>query len=210
MIIYIIVIIILLIFLILICHFAMFLDNYLLIENNFLDNMDINKLSKILENIHQNQNQNQNIFLENDKKKYILFHTDKNQDINLHKTLHITSQIYDIIYNNPKLKRIIKDKFNVNLKYPTYDIEYRIYKHNPKSMGWHQDHKIINKNYLECIYVIENTTNSLFRWYKDLKFHDYLQKNNDLIILQPNDLIHNIDPILYGEKRILKFIIDLE
>jgi hypothetical protein len=187
----------------------MFLDNYLLIENNFLDNMDINKLSKILENIYQykNKNKNQNNFLENDKKKYILFDIkDKNQNINS----HITLQIYDIIYNNPKLKRIIKTQFNVDLKYPTYDIEYRIYKHNPKSMGWHQDHKIINKNYLECIYVIENTTNSLFRWYKDFKFHDYLQKNNDLIILQPNDLIHNIDPILYGEKRILKFIIDLE
>lgn len=77
-------------------------------------------------------------------------------------------------------------------------------------MGWHQDHKIINKNYLECIYIIENSTNSSFRWFKNRAFHNYLQQSNDLIIVKPNDLIHNIDPILYGNKRILKFIIDLE
>ena len=197
MIIYIVIIIFLLIILIFIMHFTMFLENYLLIKNNFLDNSDLNKLSKILKE--------QNIFLENDKKKYILFDR-KNKENNSGTNL----QIYDIIYNNPELKRIIKEEFNADLKYPTYEIEYRIYKHNPKIMGWHQDHKIINKNYLECIYVIENTTNSLFRWYKDFKFHEYKQKHNDLILLKPNDLIHNIDPILYGEKKILKFIIDLD
>ncbi len=189
MILYIIVIIILLFIIVLILNFTLFLENYLFIEKNFLDNNDIIELYKIVNNPN-------NIFLENNKKKYILF--DKN------------NKIYNIIYNNDKLKKIIKSEFNVDIKYPSYNIEYRIYKQNNNSMGWHQDYKILNKNYLECIYIIENTSNNLFRWFKNFQFHNYLQQSNDLIILKPNDLIHNIDPILYGEKRILKFIIDLE
>lgn len=184
----------------LILYFTFFLENYLYIKHDFLDKDDISELSNILNNSINSINSinSNNIFLENNTKKYILFDKQSNH------------KIYNIIYNNPKLKRLIKDQFNVDLKYPTYDIEYRIYKTNPSSMGWHQDHKIINKKYLECIYVIENTTNSPFRWFKNLKFHNYLQKTNDLIMLKPHDLIHNIDPILYGNKRILKFIIDLE
>ena len=35
------------------------------------------------------------------------------------------------------------------------------------------------------------------------------EKENDLILLKPIDLIHNIDPIKNYSKKILKFIIDL-
>ena len=77
-------------------------------------------------------------------------------------------------------------------------------------MGWHQDYNVIKKKYLECIFVIENNTNSFFRWFKHFKLNNYYQQENDLILLKPDDIIHNIDPILYGNKRILKFIIDLE
>ena len=182
--------IILLLILLFVIYFSL-LENYLLIEKDFLNHNDMIELSKILD--YQN-----NIFLEDDIKKYILFDKDNN------------TKIYNIIYNNEKLKKIIKENFHVDLKKPSYDIEYRIYKNNKNSMGWHQDYKIVNKNYLECVYVIKNTTNSFFRWYKDFKFNEYFQKKNDLIILKPYDLIHNIDPILNGEKKILKFIINLD
>jgi hypothetical protein len=177
--------------------YLLFNENFIIIENNFLNNNDYNTLLLLLNNIDINNINN--IFLENNEKKYILL--DRN-NINYDK-------IYKIIYND-KLKKIIKDKFNFDLIYPTYDIEYRIYKINKNSMGWHKDLSILNSKYLECIYVIENNTNSFFKWFKNVKFNEYYQKSNDLIIIKPNDLIHNIDPILYGNKKILKFIINLE
>jgi len=185
--------IILILLLYIIIYLNIILDNFIIIKNNFLEKNDFIELCQQLDDIKDE-------FTENNEKIYILL--DRNNSK--------YDKIYNIIYNK-YLSQIIKDHFNIiPPSKPSYDIEYRIYKKNKKSMGWHQDYNVIKKKYLECIFVIENNTNSFFRWFKHFKLNNYYQRENDLILLKPDDIIHNIDPILYGNKRILKFIIDLE
>jgi hypothetical protein len=118
-------------------------------------------------------------------------------------------ELYKIIYENNKLKKYIKEKFNKELNYPSYPIEYRLYKKGCKGMNWHQDKSILNKKYLECILVLHNDSNSHFTYYKNYKIHKYYQKMGSFILLYPCDIIHSIEPFEYGSKKILKFIIEL-
>lgn len=183
-----IILIIVLIILIFLIYYLFFLENYIYIENNFLENEDLKKIKNVLNNIKKLNENKYKKFIKLDKEKY--------------------KQIYDIIYKNDKLKKIIKKEFNKEFRYPKYPIEYRIYKEQIELLPWHQDKKLMN-NYLECIYIIENTSDSKFQYLKKLKIHDYVQKNNDLIIVKPKDIIHRITEINNGNKIILKFIINL-
>lgn len=169
-------------------YYLFILENYICIKNKFLTQNEIEEINKLLKNIQN--------YKELDYKKYTLL------DFKKYKF------IYDIIYKNDFLKKKIKKEFNINLKYPNYPIEYRIYKKNTELLPWHQDKKLMN-NYLECIYIIENSSDSYFQYLKNIKIHKYYQKNNDLIIVKPRDIIHNITPFHKGEKIILKFIINI-
>lgn len=180
--------VILFVIILILVYYLFILENYICIKNNLLKEDEIMKINNTLKNI-QNYN-------DEEYKKYTLL------DFNKYKN------IYDIIYKNDFLKNKIKKEFNVNLKYPNYPIEYRIYKKNTDLLPWHQDKKLMN-NYLECIYILENSSNSYFQYLKNLKIHKYYQNTNDLIIVKPRDIIHNITPFDKGDKIILKFIINL-
>ena len=109
----------------------------------------------------------------------------------------------------PFLKKYIQEHFQKELTYPSKPIEYRIYKNSSQSMGWHQDIQYLNHPYLECIFILDNSSYCNFYYIKNRTIHSYLQKENDFILLKPRDLIHNIDPIKNNSKEILKCIIDL-
>jgi hypothetical protein len=176
-----------LIFFIILYYFFTLNNDIYILENIF----NIDNIQKILNDNYLKYDEY------NDKYFYIL-HKDENQEL------------YKIIYENNKLKNFIKKNFNKKLNYPSFPIEYRLYKKGSKGMNWHQDKKILNKKYLECILVLHNNTNSYFRYYRNYKFHKYYQKSNSLILLYPNDIIHSIEPFRYGTKKILKFVIELE
>lgn len=179
-----------LISILIIIYYLYFLENYIYIKNNFLIESDIHKLKNELKKIQKN-----NDFKDEDHKKYILLDSIK------HKV------IYDIIYENIFLKNKMKKEYNIDLQYPKYPIEYRIYKNNVELIPWHQDKKLMD-NYLECIYIIKNSSDSYFQYIKNLMLNKYYQKDNDLIIVKPRDIIHNITEIHKGDKTILKFIIN--
>ena len=170
-------------------YYLFFLENYLFIKSSFLSQNDFYLLKSYLKNIHT--------FEENDEKKYHLL------DIEKHKN------IYNIIYQHPFLKKYMKKHFKKKLTYPSKPIEYRIYKNSSQSMGWHQDIQYLNHPYLECIFILDNSSSCNFYYIKNRTKHSYLQKENDFILLKPRDLIHNIDPIKNNSKEILKCIIDL-
>ena len=170
-------------------YFFYNLENYLFICPHFLQTNEFIKLNKLLKNIHH--------FQENKEKKYIYLDSKQYR------------KIYKLIYENIYLKKYIADTFNSVLKYPSKPIEYRIYKENKNSMDWHQDIQYVNQNYLECILVLNNTCNCRFQYLKKYKINSIVQKENDLIVLKPKDLIHTIGPIKNGLKEILKFIIEL-
>lgn len=123
-----------------------------------------------------------------------------------YKMINKESKIYDIIYSD-KLKKLIKIKFNKEIAIPKHLIEYRIYE-NSDGMDWHRDKSLFKENYLECILLLKNNSNSYFKFKKNNKKYRYYQKKGDLILLYPLDIEHKIDPIFNGKKHILKFIIN--
>ena len=188
-----IILLILFIILIIIVYYLYFLQNYIYIKNNLLEEDDIRVLHKELKNIQEDRKDE---FKHEDYKKYLLLDSTKHK------------KIYDIIYKNDFLKNKIKNDFNIDLQYPKHPIEYRIYNNDIELIPWHQDKKLMD-NYLECIYIIKNNSDSYFQYIKNFKINKYNQRENDLIIVKPNDIIHNITKINEGEKVILKFIINL-
>lgn len=170
-------------------YYLFFLENYLFIKSSFLSQNKFITIKNDLEKI--------DVFEENNQKKYCFLDFKKFKNI------------YKIIYQDLFLKKYIKENFQKDLTYPSKPIEYRIYKNNNESMGWHQDIQYLDQPYLECIFILDNSCHNRFYYLKNVFIHSYLQKENDLILLKPIDLIHNIDPIKNYSKKILKFIIDL-
>ena len=125
-----------------------------------------------------------------------------------YKMINKDSKIYDIIYSD-KLKKLIKCKFNKEIIFPKHLIEYRIYE-NSNGMDWHRDKSLFKENYLECILLLNNDSNSYFKFKKYNKKYKYYQKKGDLIMVYPLDIEHKIDPITKGSKKILKFIINFK
>ncbi|MBT3407227.1 hypothetical protein HN415_00945 [Candidatus Woesearchaeota archaeon] len=179
----------LVLFLSIFIYYLFFLKNYLFIQSSFLTLNDFQLLKDYLKDIK--------IFEENDEKKFNLLDFEKHKNI------------YDIIYQHPFLKKYIKEHFQKDLIYPSKPIEYRIYKNSSQSMGWHQDIQYLDHPYLECIFILNNSSKCKFQYIKNMSFHSYLQNENDIILLKPCDLIHNIDPIQDNSKEILKCVIDL-
>jgi len=186
---YYLIIIIFFIFIGIFIYYLFLLENYLLIHSSFLTQTDFQLLKKSLKNI--------NYFEENDEKKYNLLDFEKYKNI------------YDIIYKHPFLKKYMKEHFQKELTYPSKPIEYRIYKNSSQYMGWHQDIQYLDHPYLECIFILNNSSKCKFHYIKNMSLHSYLQNENDIILLKPGDLIHNIDAIQDNSKEILKCVIDL-
>ena len=106
------ILLILFIILIIIVYYLYFLENYIYIKHNLLEEDDIRVLHKELKNIQEDRKDE---FKHEDYKKYLLLDSTKHK------------KIYDIIYKNDFLKNKIKNDFNIDLQYPKHPIEYRIY-----------------------------------------------------------------------------------
>ena len=86
-------------------------------------------------------------------------------------------------------------------------IEYRIYPEKSNGMEWHKDTQLYNNPQYECVYTIENNSDSYTLWVDDNKrIHTINTKPNSLIIVVANGPIHRVTPINNGYRSILKFI----
>jgi hypothetical protein len=126
------------------------LENNIFIEDNLFDINIIENIKNITNCLELKYFINSDIYNNLYDKDYIILEKD---DYN---------ELYKMIYENDKLKKYIKENFNKELNYPSYPIEYRLYKTGYKGMYWHQDKEILNKKYLECILVLHNDSNSHF------------------------------------------------
>ena len=55
---------------------------------------------------------------------------------------------------------------------------------------------------------MNNNSDSKFKWIFDDKEHSFSPKPNTLAIVKPETILHNVTPVNYGERTILKFIIE--
>tara|TARA_A100001015_G_C14966667_1_gene703251 strand:+ start:1145 stop:1687 length:543 start_codon:yes stop_codon:yes gene_type:complete len=120
-------------------------------------------------------------------------------------------QLYDIIYNNNKLKKIIseiwKRKYN---KDPSFPIEYRIYPKKSSGMRFHTDLSMFSPDCLELVLTLNNNSDSMFQWFESNKIKEIRPKENTLCIVKPNSVIHGVTSTGNGKRSILKFIIEFK
>ena len=119
--------------------------------------------------------------------------------------------LYDRIYKNCKFTAFIdsiKDN-NCKLKLePSFPIEYRKYFTGSKGMNWHRDLSMFEPDCFEIVLTLTNNSDSKFEWMENNKVKSILPKANTLVAVRPESILHRVSPINYGERTILKFIIE--
>lgn len=116
-----------------------------------------------------------------------------------------------MIYKNEKLLNIInriKDFDLVLKEYPSYPIEYRKYFTGSKGMQWHVDTSLFTPQAFEVVLTLTNNSNSRFEWMDNGKLKSISPQPNDLVIVRPKSILHQVTSIDTGERTILKFTIE--
>ena len=166
--------------------------NNLLIIKNFYDKSKFNKIKKLLSKI---------------KLK-------KDNRVSTRKTLclknDIHKELYDLIYNDNKLKKIINKIYNKKyINNPDFPIEYRKYPNKSSGMHWHKDLSMFSPDCLEVVLTIENNSNSNFLWDENGKIKNIKPSENTLVIVKPNTVSHKVSEV-DGYRTILKYIIQFK
>lgn len=124
---------------------------------------------------------------------------------NVHKNL------YKMIYKNRKLVKFINKIKNSNhyIKHnPSYPIEYRKYFTGSNGMDWHVDTSLFEPDCFEIVLTLTNTSDSRFEYIENGIVKSILPKENTLAIVRPQSIPHQVTSVNYGERTILKFIIE--
>lgn len=118
---------------------------------------------------------------------------------------------YDLIYNNKKFIKTIKNIKNKDLdfkEYPSFPIEYRKYFTGSKGMSWHIDTSLFKPDAFEIVLTLNNSSDSKFEWIENGMLNSFLPKKNDLVIVRPQSVQHRVTPITIGDRSILKFVVE--
>ena len=168
------------------------LNNELIILNNFYK---INKFSRIKELLN-------NIQLKKD------IRVSSRESLCLFKNDY--QELYDLIYNDENLKKLIKNYFNKNfINNPDFPIEYRNYPNGSFGMNWHYDLSMFSPDCLEAVLTIDNNSDSKFLWEQNDQIKSIKPESNTLVIVKPNTILHKVSEV-NGNRKILKFIIQFE
>lgn len=159
-------------------------DDYVIYIPNFLDKQEY---YKILDSIKK------------DNRPY---------DINrngLFKQTIIDKRITKLFYSPKYIQKInhITGNKVMESKIP---IEYRIYQlHN--GMEWHKDILLYKQPQYECVYTINNTSDSKTEYIDhNRNKHSIWTEPNSLMIVRANGYYHHVKPVTKGEREILKLV----
>jgi hypothetical protein len=167
--------------------------NDLLIINNFFDKNKFNEINNICKH----------------KKFKKDFRVSSRKTICLFKENN--KKLYDIIYKNQKLHRIINQIYNRKYIYnPSFPIEYRIYPIKSSGMQFHKDISMFNPDCLELVLTLDNNSDSKFQWFENDNLKEIKPHANTMCIVKPNSVVHGVSPTNNGTRRILKFIIEFK
>ena len=118
------------------------------------------------------------------------------------------TKLYDMIYDDPKFREYIGNISSLKMKSrPTYPIEIRKYPTGSKGMQWHKDLSLFSPDCYEVVLTLENTSDSKFK-YDFINRKSLLTKANTLTIVKPNGVLHKVTPVNYGQRVILKFVVE--
>jgi len=168
-------------------------NNQLYIFNNFFTNNDFVKIKDIVKNLKfkKDNRVTERKTLCLDSKKY--------------------SDLYDLIYNNSKIKSIIK---NINPNEfsnpPRFPMEYRIYPKGSKGMDWHIDTSLFSPDAIEGVITLENNSPSKFNWMEGMIKKNIKPNPNTVALVLPGTVNHSVSGTEDGYRTIIKFVIDFK
>ena len=166
--------------------------NNLLIIKNFYDKNKFKKIKRLLSQIK----------LKKDNR------VSSRKSLCLKNDIH--KELYDLIYNDNKLKELINKIYNKKyINNPDFPIEYRKYPNKSLGMNWHQDLSMFSPDCLEVVLTIENNSNSKFLWDENGKIKKIKPLENTLVLVKPNTVLHKVSKV-DGYRTILKYIIQFE
>lgn len=168
-------------------------NNQLYIFNNFFTNNDFVKIKNIVKDLKFKKDnrvtERKTLCLDN--KKY--------------------SNLYDLIYNNYKIKSIIK---NINQNEfsnpPRFPMEYRIYPKGSKGMDWHIDTSLFSPDAIEGVITLENNSPSEFNWMEGMIKKNIKPNPNTVALVLPGTVNHSVSGTEDGYRTIIKFVIDFK
>jgi hypothetical protein len=167
-------------------------NNNLIIYNNFYEKNTFNKIKLILEKIELKYDRRVN-----SRKTRCLLKKDY-------------EELYNLIYNNNKLKNLIKKTYKNNyIDNPDFPIEYREYFDGSSGMRWHQDLSMFSPDCLEAVLTIENNSDSKFMWDENEEIKSIKPLENTLVIVKPNTISHKVSRV-NGNRTIIKFILQFK
>ena len=168
------------------------LNNELIILNNFYKKNKLKKIKKLLNNIELKKD-----IRVSSRESLCLFKDDY-------------QELYDLIYNDKNLKKLINNYFNSNfINNPDFPIEYRNYPDGSFGMKWHSDLSMFSPDCLEAVLTIDNNSDSKFLWKQNDQIKSIKPESNTLVIVKPNTILHKVSEV-NGNRTILKFIIQFE
>jgi len=167
--------------------------NQLFIFNNFFSDVDFSKIKNFVKNLK---------FKDDDR-------------VSARKTLCLDQtkfpKLYEIIYNNSRLKSFIKT-INPNEFHnpPRFPIEYRIYPRGSSGMNWHQDTSLFSPDAIEGVITIENNSKSEFKWKENNVEKKITPQANTVALVKPGSVLHSVSGTGNGTRTIIKFVIDFK
>ena len=104
------------------------------------------------------------------------------------------------------VNKIVNNQLKPQIKLSDFPIEYRIYPNKSSGMEWHSDTLLYSVPQYECVFTIENNSDSNTLWKNKNKINTIKTNPNSLIIVVANGPLHKVTPINSGFRSILKFI----
>jgi hypothetical protein len=131
--------------------------------------------------------------------------------------IHINAGYIQNILNSKQftnfINKIVVNRYNLplinknNIKLSNFPIEYRVYPTKSSGMEWHKDTLLYNIPQYECVFTIENKSDSNTLWKDEHNIiHTIKTKPNSIIIVVADGPTHKVSPINNGYRSILKFI----
>lgn len=126
--------------------------------------------------------------------------------------LNVHNQLYQQIYKNKKfielINKIKNENHHILKSIPSFPIEYRKYFEGSNGMQWHKDISLFKPDGFEIVLTLTNNSDSRFQYIENNRLHTIHPHPNTLVIIRPNSIVHSVSKCNYGERTLLKFVIE--
>lgn len=121
-------------------------------------------------------------------------------------TKPLKDDIYHQLFYSPQSLSKVQQYTGNTVQKSIIPPEYRIYSKH-KGMDWHTDTLLYKEPQYECVYTIENTSDSTTDYLNQKgQLHSVRTEPNSLMLVKANGYMHRVKPVNRGKRTIIKLI----